>query len=97
MTQSNPYDELPYKSYSVEWTAPERLALASLLHGGPRKSLDSYRMLELGCGDGSNLLPLAYYRRQGTFTGIDGAGSQIDCIVGKLSKMSISVNEQRQL
>ena len=42
----NPYDELPYFAYPIEWTAPERLALASLLHGGPRLSLDSYRVLE---------------------------------------------------
>ena len=37
MISVNPYDELPYKSFPIEWTAPERLALASLLHGGPRR------------------------------------------------------------
>ena len=74
----NPYDELPYKSLPIEWTAPERLAVASLLHGGPRPPLDTYRVLELGCGDGSNLLPLAYYRRNATFVGVDGARSQIE-------------------
>jgi len=73
----NPYDELPYKSFSIEWTAPERLAVASILHGGPRPYLREYRVLELGCGDGSNLLPLAYYRRNATFVGVDGARSQI--------------------
>lgn len=73
----NPYDELPYKSQPIEWSAPERLALASLLHGGPRPPLDKYRVLELGCGNGANLLPLAYYRRHADFVGIDGAASQI--------------------
>ncbi len=76
--QRNLYDELPYRSCPIDWTAPERLALASLLHGGPRATLDCYRVLELGCGNGANLLPLAYYRRQASFVGVDGARSQIE-------------------
>ena len=73
----NPYDEVPYKCLPVEWTAPERLALASLLHGGPRPALDRYRVLELGCGDGANLLPQAYFRRHAAFVGVDGAATQV--------------------
>jgi SAM-dependent methyltransferase len=72
-----PYDEFPYRSYPVEWTAPERLALASLVHGGPRAPLQAYDMLELGCGDGANLLALASYRPHGRFVGLDGAASRI--------------------
>ncbi len=75
---SNPYDELPYRTIPTEWAAPEHLALASMLHGGPRQALDSYRVLELGCGNGANLLPLAFYRRNATFVGVDGAQSQIE-------------------
>lgn len=74
----NPYDELPYRSAPIEHTAPERLALASLLHGGPRVALDAgYRVLELGCADGANLLPMAWFRRHASFVGIDGARTQI--------------------
>src|SRR5262245_7341568 len=74
----NPYDELPYHSYPVEWTAPERLALASLLHGGPRPPSKKYRVLELGCGAGANLIALAYYRRHAIFVGVDGAATQVE-------------------
>src|SRR5258705_9948175 len=74
----DPYDELPYKSLPIEWTAPERRAFASLLQGGPRPPLLGYRVLELGCADGANLLPQAYYRRHARFVGVDRAGSQID-------------------
>ncbi len=77
MTSNDPYDEVPYRSLPIEWTAPERLTLASMLHGGPRPSLRGYRVLELGCADGANLLPQAYYRGHSTFVGIDGAASQI--------------------
>lgn len=71
------YDEVPYRSWPIEWTSPERLALASLLHGGPRLPLDECRMLELGCNDGTNLIPLAYYRPHATFQGIDEATTRI--------------------
>lgn len=74
----NAYDELPYDSFPIEWTEPERLALASLLHGGPRMRLDQpYRVLELGCGDGANLLPMAHFRPHSEFVGIDVACGRI--------------------
>ena len=76
--RANPYDELPYKSLPIEWTAPERLAVASLLHGGPRAPVETYRVLDLGCGNGANVIRLAYYRRQAAFVGVDGAASQIE-------------------
>lgn len=75
----NPYDELAYCCRPIEWTAPERLALCSLLHGGPRPKAGGYRVLELGCANGANLLPLAHDRRDADFTGIDGAATQIQC------------------
>src|SRR3990167_5104430 len=74
---TNPYDQVPYRCQPIEWTAPERLALTSWLHNGPVPDLRRYRVLELGCGDGSNLLPLAYYRPQAEWVGVDGAGTQI--------------------
>ena len=89
-TLSTPYDELPYQSFPIEWTAPERLALASLLHGGPRQRLDEYRVLELGCGDGANLIPMAYYRRHGEFVGIDSAHSQIEVANQKRSSLELT-------
>ncbi len=71
----NAYDELPYESIPVEWTAPERMAVTSRLHGGARPSFERYRYLELGCGDATNLLPLARYRPAAAFVGIDGSAA----------------------
>jgi SAM-dependent methyltransferase len=90
MSIVDPYDELPYRCLPIEWTAPERLALASLLHGGPRQPLDSYRVLELGCGNGANLLPQAYYRRHATFVGVDGARSQIEIADASRTELGLS-------
>jgi len=73
---TNPYDQLAYRCAPIEWSAPERLAVASLLHGGPRPRRDRYRVLELGCGNAANLIPLAYYRPHSEFVGVDGAHTQ---------------------
>ena len=86
----DPYDELPYRSLSVEWSAPERLAVTSLLHGGPRTPTRRYRVLELGCANGANLLPLAYYRRDAEFVGVDGARSQIELATARRSELGLS-------
>ncbi len=85
----NPYDELAYRSLPVEWSAPEQLAVTSLLHGGPRMRLDSYRVLELGCGDGTNLIALAYYRRHGEFVGIDGSGRHIEAAKARATRLGL--------
>ena len=90
MTLANPYDDCPYKSLPIEWTAPERLALTSLLHGGPRPRVKGYRVLELGCADGANLLPLAYYRPHATFVGVDGARTQLDIARARQASLQLS-------
>lgn len=69
----NPYDAFPYRSSPIEWSAPERLAACSALHAGPLPRLTGYRVLELGCGDGANLLPLAHYREHSEFVGVDSS------------------------
>src|SRR5262249_26481110 len=90
MTAADRYDELPYQCYPIVLTAPERLRLASVLDGGPRTPLDAYRVLELGCGNGANLLPLAYYRRNATFVGLDGARSQIAVAQARKAALGLS-------
>jgi SAM-dependent methyltransferase len=90
MSTFDPYDEVPYKSLPIEWTAPERLGLASWLHGGPLPGLDSFRVLELGCANGANLLPQAFYRRAGTFVGVDAARSQIAVAQSRQARLRLS-------
>lgn len=86
----NPYDELPYCAFPIGWTAPERLALTSLIHGGPRVPLDHYRVLELGCANGANLLPMAWYRQHAEFVGLDASARQISQANESRDKLSLS-------
>ena len=85
----NPYDDVVYRCRPIEWTAPERLSLCSMLHGGPRAPSNRCNVLELGCGDGGNLLPMAFHRPRSTFVGVDGAGSQIEAASRSAARLSI--------
>ena len=65
------YDHVPYPSAVYPQTHPDRLgALATLFGMKPRRA-DSCRVLELGCGDGLNLLAMAVALPGSQFTGID--------------------------
>ncbi len=81
MTARTVYDELPYDCAPIPLTAPPHLGLISALAGGPRPPVDRYSMLEIGCGDGANLLPLAFHNPQSTFVGVDASKVQIDMAV----------------
>lgn len=74
---SDPYDELPYLKFPYPATHPDRLATVATLHGleAPRPS--GCRYLEVGCGAGANLLPLAYADPERRCVGLDRAGSAV--------------------
>jgi len=44
-------------------------------HNGRHSPLQGFHLTELGCGDGANLLPMAFYHPDSTFIGIDNAES----------------------
>ena len=54
---------------------PDVLAKQALLYGVETAPEKSCRVLELGCGDGSNLIPMAFGLPGCQFTGIDLAGA----------------------
>lgn len=52
---------------------PDRLAIAAHGRGLDPAPPDGGAVLELACGDGANLLPLAYHRPGARFVGLEGA------------------------
>jgi SAM-dependent methyltransferase len=80
MTGDRPtaYDEVSYPGYPLPQTHPAHLAAIARLHGVRAASPATARVLELGCGDGGNLLPLALSYPAGRFVGIDLAPTAID-------------------
>src|SRR5512139_111644 len=54
------YDELPYDSLPLPETQPDFLAAVARLHGFDAPAPSRARILELGCAQGGNLIPLAW-------------------------------------
>ncbi len=65
------YDQVPYFGYPFAQTHPDRLATIASLLGLPTAPVQHCRVLELGCGDGGNLVPLAMQFPESQFVGID--------------------------
>src|SRR5690606_38100561 len=71
------YDELPYEGRAIPAAAPAALGLTARAHGGPRPPLERARVLEIGCGDGGHLLPLAFHHPGWTLTGVDASARAV--------------------
>ncbi len=71
------YDEFPYASYPYPDSCPDNLAVVATLLGLSPPSADRCRVLELGCGAGGNLIPLAYAYPESSFVAIDLSCVQI--------------------
>lgn len=54
------YDQLPYDSLPLPETQPDFLAAVAWLHGFETPDPRRARILELGCAQGGNLIPLAW-------------------------------------
>jgi methyltransferase-like protein len=72
------YDAVPYPGNPFFQTHPDRLATIGTLFGMTPTPVDRCRVLELACGDGGNLIPMAFSLAGSQFVGIDLAGSAID-------------------
>ena len=77
MEERNPYDELFYSGFPYAQTHPDRLATNAILFGMTPQPVTACRVLELACGDGSNLIPMALGLPGSEFLGIDLAARPI--------------------
>lgn len=73
----NPYDRITYPGYPYAQTHPDRLATLAYLYGMTPAPVEHCRVLELGCGDGANLIPMALQLPGSEFLGIDLSPSAI--------------------
>lgn len=73
----NPYDAMLYHGVALPQTHPDRLATHARLRGLEPAPLEQCRVLDVGCGNGSNLLPMAFGLPESEFVGIDLAARPI--------------------
>lgn len=76
-TTTTSYDELLYTDNSFAETHPSHLAAVATLFGMETPSLKGSRVLELGCGMGGNLIPMAISLPEAEYLGIDLSSKQI--------------------
>jgi SAM-dependent methyltransferase/methyltransferase-like protein len=72
------YDSVRYPSLPFQQTHPARLAGVARLFGVAAASPARCRVLELGCGDGDNLLPMAAAYPASEFVGLDLAPTAVE-------------------
>ncbi len=65
------YDEVAYPTHAFAQTHPDRLASHATLFGLPYAEAATCRVLDIGAGDGSNLIPMAATHPRAHFVGFD--------------------------
>lgn len=72
------YDVVEYPHRPFSQTSPDRLAVLGMLFGMEPALPSKCRVLELGCGSGGNLIPLADLNPGSSYLGLDLAQTPID-------------------
>ena len=91
----SPYDEVLYPATVFPQTHPNRLATVAFLRGVQPAPINRCRVLELGCGVGSNVIGMAFQLPQSEFIGLDLARRPIatgQAFVAELGLRNISLH-----
>ncbi len=90
---STTYDQVLYRGLPYAQTHPSRLATMAALFGMEPAPVDRCRVLELGCGDGGNLIPMAFELPGSEFVGLDLAATPIE--IGQESARQLGLTNIR--
>jgi SAM-dependent methyltransferase len=72
------YDAIAYAAQPSPWSHPSHIAAVATLYGLDAPPVARCRVLEVGCSNGANLIPMAVTLPEATFTGCDLAARPID-------------------
>jgi len=86
---TNAYDRVPYVGGAFAQTHPIRLATVASLFGLDAPPPGRCRVLELGCGNGSNLIPMADSLPGAEFVGVDLAASPVEQGNRRIARLGI--------
>lgn len=75
---SNTSEAIPYKTTARRETHPARMGALAQLSGIAAASANACSVLELGCGDGRNILPMAALNPGSRYVGVDLSRALID-------------------
>jgi methyltransferase-like protein len=86
----DPYDLVPYECHAVAETYIDRLAVVALAHGLRPAPVTRCRVLELGCGDATNLLAMAFHLATSEFVGVERSAVQHNAGVAARDRLGVS-------
>jgi methyltransferase-like protein/SAM-dependent methyltransferase len=95
MTTTTSYDDVLYPGYVHPQTHPDRLAVLATLFGMQPAPVAGARILELACGQGSNLIPLAVSYPNSKCLGIDLSARQVALGMRVVQELGLSNIELR--
>ena len=84
------YDEIPYPSAPYPYSHCDHLAIVARLFGIQAADVRQCRVVEVGCADGANLIPMALTLPQGRFVGIDVSARQIAAAAAIVEKLGLT-------
>jgi methyltransferase-like protein/cyclopropane fatty-acyl-phospholipid synthase-like methyltransferase len=96
-TASNTYDTVLYPGFALAQAHPDRLATLATLFGMTPPDVSRCRVLELGCGDGTNLISIALGLPEAECVGIDLAAAGIRKGQGMIQELGLKNVTLRQL
>ena len=83
------YNVVSYPSHAYPETHPDRLAVIGILCGMDPVPVEGCRILEIGCGDGSNLIPIAVELPGSQCVGIDSAERPIQAAQSLIARAGV--------
>jgi SAM-dependent methyltransferase len=90
----NPYHQIPYLTGPMVDSHPDRLASVAILFGMTPAPVTACRVLEIGCGSGGNIFPMAFRLPGSHFTGVDLADLAIAegrCVASELDLANVEL------
>ena len=90
MSSPTLYDAFAYRGFAYEDTHPARLATMAALYGMRPCPVARCRVLELGCGVGANIIPMAAQYPDSEFIGIDLSARSIEAGSSVVSALGLT-------
>lgn len=84
------YDDIPYPGVPFQSAHPDTLAAVASLFGLDAAPANACRVLELGCGIGGHLIPMAAVYPQSEFIGIDLSARQIETACETVAELGLT-------
>lgn len=96
-TVAQAYEELAYPGVSLPQMHPSQLAAVAALFDLQAAPVERCRVLELGCGDGTSLIPMAFELPESRFVGVDITAAAVEAASASAAALGLRNIEFRRM